>query len=124
MIKRCKGCLNIVSDQHLCDCLGTVKSVKHDEGKYDPTMLTIEMVEAVSRVRMFGAVKYGRNNFKTTGFKFTRSLAAALRHIFAFLSGEDNDKESGLSHLAHAVCCLEHCIYDSIHHKENDDRKT
>lgn len=100
-----------------------MKSVKHDEGKYDPTMLTQEMIEAVSRVRMFGAVKYGRNNFKKTGFKYTRSLAAALRHIFKFLSGEDNDTESGLSHLAHAICCLEHCIYDQIHHPEQDDRK-
>lgn len=99
-------------------------SVKKDEGKYDPTMLTIEMIELVSKVRMFGAKKYARNNFKITGFKYTRSLAAALRHIFAYLSGEDNDPESGLSHLGHAICCLEHCIYDSKHHPENDDRKS
>jgi len=98
-------------------------SVKKDGGKYDPTHLTIEMVELVSRVREFGAKKYARNNFKLTGFKYTRSLAAALRHIFAFLSGEDNDPESGLSHLGHAICCLEHCIYDTKHHPENDDRK-
>lgn len=99
-------------------------SVKKDDNKYDPTMLTIEMVELVSRVRQFGAKKYARNNFKITGFKYTRSLAAALRHIFAYLAGEDNDPESGLSHLGHAICSLEHCIYDSVHHKENDDRKS
>lgn len=99
------------------------KSTKHDEGKPDLTMLTYEMLETVSKVRMFGAKKYGRGNFKVTGFKYTRSIAASLRHIFAFLRGEDNDPESGLSHLAHAICCLEHCIYDSVHHPENDDRK-
>jgi Domain of unknown function (DUF5664) len=99
-------------------------SVKKDDTKYDPTMLTIEMVELVSRVRMFGAKKYARNNFKITGFKYTRSLAAALRHIYAFLNGEDNDPESGLSHLGHAVCSLEHCIYDTINHPSNDDRKS
>jgi len=98
-------------------------SIKKDDNKFDPTMLTLEMVELVSRVRMFGAKKYARNNFKITGFKYTRSLAAALRHIYAFLNGEDNDPESGLSHLGHAICSLEHCIYDSVHHKENDDRK-
>ena len=98
-------------------------SLKKDAGKYDPTMLTLEMIELVSRVREFGAKKYARNNFKITGFKYTRSLAAALRHIFAYLSGEDNDPESGLSHLGHAICCLEHCIYDTKHHPENDDRK-
>ncbi len=99
-------------------------SIKKDDNKYDPTMLTIEMVELVSKVRMFGAKKYARGNFKITGFKYTRSLAAALRHIFAYLSGEDNDPESGLSHLGHAICSIEHCIYDSKHHPENDDRKS
>lgn len=99
-------------------------SVKKDDGKVDLTMLTIEMLELVSRVREFGAKKYARNNFKITGFKYTRSLAAALRHIFAFLNGEDNDPESGLSHLGHAICCLEHLIYDTKHHPENDDRKS
>ncbi len=98
-------------------------SLKNDSDKFDPTMLTIELVELLSRVRMFGAKKYARNNFKITGFKYTRSLAAAMRHIFQFLNGEDNDPESGLCHLGHAVASLEHCIYDMKHHKENDDRK-
>lgn len=99
------------------------QSIKKDDNKYDPTMLTIEMIELVSKVRMFGAKKYARGNFKITGFKYTRSLAAALRHIFAYLGGEDNDPESGLSHLGHAICSIEHCIYDNKHHPENDDRK-
>ena len=99
-------------------------SIKKDDNKYDPTMLTLEMVELVSRVRQFGAKKYARNNFKITGFKYTRSLAAALRHIYAFLNGEDNDPESGLSHLGHAICSLEHCIFDTKNHPENDDRKS
>jgi hypothetical protein len=109
--------------EHLEEIVEEQKSLKKDDNKYDPTMITIEMVELVSKVRMFGAKKYARNNFKITGFKYTRSLAAALRHIFAFLNGEDNDPESGLSHLGHAICSLEHCIYDSVHHKDNDDRK-
>lgn len=96
---------------------------KHDDGKFDPTMLSTEMIELVSRVRMFGARKYSRNNWKK-GFKVTRSLAAALRHIYAFMNGENDDKESGLSHLGHAICCLEHAVYDMQHHKENDDRKS
>jgi hypothetical protein len=101
----------------------TAESVKHDQDKYDPTMLTPEMVEAVSRVRMYGAKKYGRDNFKTTGFKYTRSLAAVLRHVFAILNGEWLDPESNLPHAAHAICGLEHLIYDSVHHPENNDIK-
>jgi Domain of unknown function (DUF5664) len=115
-----KGCENMLSpiNNHV-----KTESLKKDDNKFDPTMITLEMLELVSRVRMFGAKKYARNNFKITGFKYTRSLAAALRHIYAFLNGEDNDPESGLSHLGHAICSLEHCIYDTKNHPENDDRK-
>lgn len=104
-------------------CNLAMSGTKHDEGKFDPTMLSVEMVETVSRVRMFGAKKYSRNNWKK-GFKITRSMAAAMRHILAFINGEDNDAESGLSHLGHAICCLEHAIYDLKHHPDNDDRKS
>lgn len=106
------------------DAKAFLQSIKKDDNKYDPSMLTLEMVELVSRVRMFGAKKYARNNFKITGFKYTRSCAAALRHIFAFLNGEDLDPESGLSHIGHAICSLEHLVYDLKNHTENDDRKS
>lgn len=96
-------------------------AVKHDQGKPDLSMVSLELVEAVAKVRMFGAKKYSRDNWKR-GFKVTRSVSAALRHIFMFLAGETTDSESNESHLAHAVCCLEHAIYDMKHHPENDDR--
>lgn len=95
--------------------------VKHDGDKPDLSMISWELMEAVAQARMFGARKYSRSNWKK-GFKITRSCAAALRHIFQFLSGQTNDPESGLCHLAHAVCALEHAIYDLKHHPENDDR--
>lgn len=97
------------------------KALKHDAGKPDLSMVSLELVEAVARVRMFGAKKYDRDNWKK-GFPITRSCAAALRHIFQFLSGETHDAESGELHLSHAVCSLEHAIYDIKHHPENDDR--
>lgn len=100
----------------------TIQSVKYDQGKPDFSMTTYELMEEIARVREFGAKKYSRDNWKISGFKITRSLAAALRHIFLFLGGETLDKESGLSHLGHAVCCLEHAIYDMKNHPENDDR--
>lgn len=97
-------------------------AMKHDQGKPDFSMISYELMEMVARVRDFGKIKYSRNNWQK-GFKVTRSCAAALRHIFLFLSGQTNDEESGLSHLGHAVCCLEHAIYDMKHHPHNDDRK-
>lgn len=95
---------------------------KHDNGKPDLSLISRELMENVARVREFGAKKYARDNWKK-GFNYTRSAAACLRHVFAFLSGEDLDPESGLPHIAHAICCLEHLLYDFLHHKHNDDRK-
>lgn len=97
-------------------------ATKHDQGKPDLSMISWELVETVARVRMFGAKKYSRGQWKK-GFKVTRSCAAALRHIFQFLAGEANDQESGESHLGHAVCSLEHAIYSMKHHPQFDDRK-
>ena len=95
--------------------------VKYDQGKPQLSLVSFEFVSAVAEVRAFGAKKYSKNQWKK-GFKITRSLDAALRHIFQFASGETNDSESGLCHLAHAACCLEHALYDLKHHPENDDR--
>jgi len=95
------------------------EGIKHDQGKDDFTYVSLEMMTALARVRAFGAKKYSRDNWKT-GFKVTRSLAAALRHIFARLSGQKYDSESGLDHLWHAACCLEHAIYDAANHSHNE----
>lgn len=120
---KCETCKRYLSEQTITgERLEQKTAVKHDQGKPDLSHISYELVEAVALVRDFGAKKYSRNNWKK-GFKVTRSCAAALRHIFLFLSGETNDSESGLSHLGHAVCCLEHAIYDMKHHPENDDRK-
>lgn len=97
------------------------QGIKHDDGKPDFSMVSYELLEQVALVRMFGAKKYSRSNWKK-GFAVTRSCAASLRHIYLFLRGETYDSESGLSHLAHAVCCLEHAIFDMTHHPQHDDR--
>ena len=51
-----------------------------------------------------------------------RPLAAAMRHIMAFNDGEDKDPESGLSHLAHAACCIMFLLEFEKTHPELDDR--
>ena len=54
----------------------------------------------------FGAQKYDDDNWRK-GYSWRLSFGAMLRHIHAFWRGEDNDPESGLSHLAHAAW---HCM--------------
>ena len=83
----------------------TEGGVKHDNGKPDLSLLPYPALEELSRAMMFGAKKYGRNNYRK-GMAWTRLLGACLRHVTAFSFGEDKDPESGLSHLAHAGACI------------------
>ena len=84
--------------------------VKLDEQKDRVDLIPPECMLEVSRVLEFGAKKYSDNNWRK-GFNYSRLYAAALRHLFAFWMGEDNDKESGISHLAHAMCCIMFLLY-------------
>ena len=54
----------------------------------------------------FGAARYQVDNWMHVPDARRRYYDAAMRHIEAWLLGEQNDPESGLPHLAHAVCCL------------------
>jgi hypothetical protein len=56
----------------------------------------------------YGAEKYGEHNWSEHAgrWAWTQLVASALRHIYAWMRGEDLDKESGLSHLAHALANL------------------
>ena len=84
-----------------------IEAVKFDEGKVDWTLVPFEALEGMAQVLEFGAKKYDRWNWTIGGgFLWTRVLASCLRHLFAFMRGEDNDPESGLSHISHCQCNL------------------
>ncbi|MBX3452790.1 MAG: hypothetical protein KF777_24855 [Planctomycetaceae bacterium] len=63
-----------------------------------------EILEAV--VMGLGARKYGEFNWRTSKIRATVYIAAAKRHLAQWLDGQDDDPESGVSHLAHARACL------------------
>lgn len=94
---------------------------KHDQGKPPMALLDHHALTEIAKVLGFGARKYDDHNWRK-GFPFSRLVSAAMRHISAWNSGEDNDPESGLSHLAHAGCCLMFLL--SLHNDkpELDDR--
>jgi len=101
--------------------MSELKGIKHDHGKPDMTLLSpIAMVE-VAKVMTFGAKKYSANNWRG-GFMWTRPLAAGLRHVFAFIGGEDKDPETGLSHLAHGICCFMFVLEFTVTGAGQDDR--
>ena len=78
--------------------------VKHDQGKPKfslvPPLAELEVVKVLT----FGAEKYAPDNWKK--IDPIRYVDAAGRHINAHRRGETADAESGLHHLAHAICCL------------------
>lgn len=79
--------------------------VKHDQQKLRVDLLPVPELEGIAEVLTRGAVKYGDRNWEE-GIAFGRLYGAALRHMFAFWQGEDDDAESGLPHLDHALCEL------------------
>lgn len=81
------------------------QGVKHDQDKIQVELLSTLWLLGVGRVLTFGAKKYAAHNWRH-GIKRSRLLGAALRHVLAYMGGEDRDQESGLSHLHHASCCL------------------
>lgn len=95
------------------------QAVKGDAGKPDLSLLSPIWIFAVAEVLTYGEKKRGRWNWRK-GMALSRMLAAALRHIFQFLNGEDYDfdpncedckkgdclKHSGKCHLDNAACML------------------
>jgi len=95
--------------------------IKHDQEKPDMSLLSSIAIFKIAQVMTYGKSKYSANNWRG-GFKWSRVIAAALRHIFAWLGGEDKDPETGLSHLAHASCCLFFLLEFETTKPELDDR--
>ena len=92
-----------------------------DQGKPDLSQLVPETLLEEARVFDFGAVKYGRDNWKD-GTEWHRVFASLMRHALAFWGGEDLDPESGLHHLAHVRVNSAFLMYWQAHERGTDDR--
>lgn len=77
-----------------------------------------------AEVFALGAKKYGAHNWRETSVSSAVYFEAALRHLFAWYEGEDNDPESGVNHLAHVRACMG-IVLDAKHHNRLiNDRPT
>ncbi len=63
-----------------------------------------EIAESIAMA--LGARKYGAFNWRKADVRATVYIDAARRHLAQWVDGEDNDPESGVSHLAHARASL------------------
>lgn len=101
--------------------LAKTEAKKFDGGKPPLSLISRTALEEEAKVMAYGVGKYGTHNWRQ-GMDFSRLMDAALRHIYAFADGEDKDKETGLSHLAHARCCLAFLIEYEGKKLGKDDR--
>jgi hypothetical protein len=101
----------------------TKVAVKHDSNKIPLELLPPEALVEIAKVLAFGATTkgYGRWNW-AQGFAWSRLAGAALRHLFAWLGGENKDPESNLSHLAHLGCCVLFLLTHELKGLGDDDR--
>lgn len=90
---------------------------KYDEGKLELALIPASLILEVGKVLTYGAKKYAPHNWKN-GISQTRLISAALRHIVAYMENEVTDSESGLPHLAHAICELAFAMEQQLKHKQ------
>lgn len=76
-----------------------------DEGKPRVDLLQFNALREVGKVAAFGAKKYGERNWEECADRWDwgKLIGSALRHTWAWITGEDNDPESGINHLAHGA---------------------
>lgn len=77
---------------------------RYNEGKapFSMFMEARHALTGMAAVLQFGAKKYDRGNWRK-GLPHADICDSMLRHISAYLAGEDNDPESGLPHVDHIL---------------------
>lgn len=71
----------------------------------------------------YGQQKYARHNW-LKGMDWSIPFGSLLRHLAAWQRGEENDPESGLPHLGHAMCNLVMLSTYARTYPQGDDRAT
>jgi hypothetical protein len=99
------------------------QALRYNQGKLQWSLVDFDSLEGLVRVLEYGAAKYAPDNWKK-GMPVTQVSESLMRHLFAFLRGEDVDPESGCRHLSHVMCnvmFLEYIMREKPHY---DNRKT
>lgn len=90
--------------------------IKHDCGKERFDLIPPTPLFLLAQVYTYGIGKYDDRNWEE-GLDYSRVFAAIMRHLWKWWGGEENDKESNLSHLAHAAwgcfALLEYCYRET-----------
>lgn len=116
-----------VDKENLSEALAKLdnKALRHNQGKVDWSLLPTEPLEEIIKVLEFGKKKYAAWNWANgNGLSWLETTNSLRRHLYAWLRGEDNDPETGLSHISHVACNVIFLLY-YLRHKtkyNRDDR--
>ena len=103
-----------ISDNELGD--------RNNQGKLRWSLLDMKTLEGLVQVLMMGAKKYSDYNWQK-GLPINEVYESLIRHLVSFMDGEDNDAESGLSHLDHALCNIYFMKWFMDNKPEMDNRR-
>jgi hypothetical protein len=76
---------------------------------------------STAAVLTFGAKKYKPGNW-AKGMPWSVCFTCTMSHLLKAFQGEEKDEESGLPHLAHAMCNMLFLLAYRDHYPEGDDR--
>jgi hypothetical protein len=96
---------------------------RFNDSKRQWNLMHLPSFEPMVQVLEYGAKKYSPNQWKK-GFPITEIYDSLMRHMIAFMNGEDNDPESGLPHIGHIQCNIMFMAYVKENHPKFDDRLT
>jgi hypothetical protein len=98
------------------------KAETYDDGKAPLATLPWAAVREMSLVQAYGKKKYNDFDNYRKGMEVSRNLSCALRHIAEYMEGHDEDVESGINPLAHAMCRLAFVLQNIHDETAIDDR--
>ena len=99
------------------------QALRYNNGKLQWSLVDFDSLEGLVRVLEAGAKKYSKNNWKK-GMPVTQVSESLMRHLFAFLKGEDVDPESGCRHISHVMCnamFIEYIMREKPHYDNRQD---
>ena len=98
------------------------QALRYNQGKLKWSLVDFKSLEGLVEVLEYGANKYAPDNWKK-GMPVKEVAESLMRHLFAFLGGEDVDPESGCRHISHVMCnamFIEFILREKAHY---DNRK-
>lgn len=98
-------------------------AMKYDGQKTRVDLFPVRSYLATCQVFTYGAELYEAGNWKAgDGFYWSRLIASAERHLLDFKLGVNQDKDSTLPVLAHAMCCISMLLEHQLTGTGKDDR--